>query len=226
MRELSGGAKAAPTGGQSCPARERKPRSSTKQRCRRLRRALSPALRRASIASPAWAERSNQGVDFAKRCSHHLAVCFGLVGLEPVPEIAVALARRTSRAFGPTVHPAPASAADRRLPAGVTSAGLGSTAPGFGHIRQSSRNIRLTHGVVCHFSRSPSPSPFPGALTIPTTPWAPEWMWTCRTSTVCLFPRRCRSRACDDVELKSKKFDGVVAVHGDVDLIHVLLALA
>ena len=24
---------------------------------------------------------------------------------------------------------------------------------------------------------------------IPTTPWPPECMWTCRTSTVCLLPR-------------------------------------
>ena len=38
------------------------------------------------------------------------------------------------------------------------------------------------------------PSLFP-ALTISTTPWAPECMWRCRTSTVCLWPRRCRSRA-------------------------------
>jgi hypothetical protein len=136
--------------------------------------ALSPALRRASIASPTWAGRKNEGFDFPNLCSHHLAVPSGLAGMEPVPEIAVALARRTSRAFGPTVHSAPPSTAYRRLPAGVTSAGLGSAAASFGHIRQSSRNIRLTHGVVCHLWLTPSS--LPGALTIPTTPWAPEWM--------------------------------------------------
>jgi hypothetical protein len=70
--------------------------------------ALSPALRRASIASPTWAGRKNEGFDFPNLCSHHLAVPSGLAGMEPVPEIAVALARRTSRAFGPTVHSAPA----------------------------------------------------------------------------------------------------------------------
>src|SRR3984893_3251530 len=49
-------------------------------------------------------------------------------------------------------------------------------------------NVGLTHGVVSH-SRPP-PSRSSGGFMIPTTPCPPECMWTCRTSTVCLLPRR------------------------------------
>jgi hypothetical protein len=55
--------------------------------------------------------------------------------MEPVLEIAVAVALRTARAFSPTVHPAPAPISYRRLPAGVTGAGLCPTSASFGHIR-------------------------------------------------------------------------------------------
>ena len=76
---------------------------------------------------------------------------FGLVRVEPVPEIAVAIARRTARAFGPTVHPAPVPIPYSRLPTGVTAAGLGATPGGLSQICQSPLNVSLTHGVVCHF---------------------------------------------------------------------------
>jgi len=134
----------------------------------------------------------NQGFDFPNLCSHDPTDRFSLARMEPVLEIAVVVALRTARAFSATMHPAPAPVSYRRLPAGMTGAGLCPTSASFGHIRQSSRHIRLTHGVVCHFWSPPSRSP---ALTIPTTPWAPACISTCRTSTVCLWPRRCRSRA-------------------------------
>ena len=56
------------------------------------------------------------------------------------------------------MHSAPAPISYSRLPAGVTGAGLCPASAGFGHICQSSRHIRLTHGVVCHFSSPPSRS--------------------------------------------------------------------
>jgi hypothetical protein len=72
------------------------------------------------------------------------------------------------------IHSATAPIPYSSLPAGVTSSGLCPTAASFGHIRKPPGNVCLTYGVVCHFSLSPSRSPL--ALTIPTTPWAPEWM--------------------------------------------------
>ena len=136
----------------------------------------------------------NQGLNLPNLFSHDPTDRFGLARVEPAPEVSVPLASRTARTFGATVHATPASTSHSRLPAGVTGTGLRPASAGSSHVRQSPRNVRLTHGVVCHFSPSPSRS-FPAALTIPTTPWAPEWMWRCRTSTVCWFPRRCRSRA-------------------------------
>jgi hypothetical protein len=62
----------------------------------------TPDPKRASIAPLAWAEHSNQGVDFAKRCSHHLTICFGLARLEAVLEIAVTVASRAARSFSAT----------------------------------------------------------------------------------------------------------------------------
>ena len=171
---------------------------------RRIAVVLRPPLPRPARASrqpnwrpPAslWTARVgglNQGFDFPNLCSHDPTDRFSLARMEPVLEIAVVVALRTARAFSATMHPAPAPVSYRRLPAGMTGAGLCPTSASFGHIRQSSRHIRLTHGVVCHFWSPPSRCP---ALTIPTSPWAPEWMWRCRTSTVCLWPRRCRSRA-------------------------------
>ena len=64
--------------------------------------AQGPDPKRASIAPLAWAEHSNQGVDFAKRCSHHLTICFGLARLEAVLEIAVTVASRAARSFSAT----------------------------------------------------------------------------------------------------------------------------
>jgi hypothetical protein len=44
---------------------------------------------------------------------------------------------------------------------------------------------------LCKSIDSPTPpSRSSGGFIIPTTPCAPECMWTCRTSTVCLLPRR------------------------------------
>jgi hypothetical protein len=51
-------------------------------------------------------------------------------------------------------------------------------------------------------------------------------MWTCRTSTVCLLPRRITVEGLDHVILKPKKFDRVVAVNVDEVLGHVVLALS
>jgi hypothetical protein len=114
----------------------------------------------------------NQGLNLPNLFSHDPTDRFGLARVEPVLEPSVALARRATGAFGATVHTTPATTPYGRLSAGATGAGLCPTSAGSGHIRQSSRNVRLTHGVVCHFSPSPSRS-FPAVLTIPTTPWAP-----------------------------------------------------
>src|SRR3981189_959402 len=48
--------------------------------------------------------------------------------------------------------------------------------------------VGLTHGSVSH-SRTPA-SRSSGGFMIPTTPCPPELVGTCRTSTVCLLPRR------------------------------------
>jgi len=71
--------------------------------------------------------------------------------MEPVLEIAVAVAPRTSRAFSSTVHSTTAPIPYCRLPAGVTGAGLGPTSGSFGHIRKPTLNVRLTYGVEFHF---------------------------------------------------------------------------
>ena len=77
----------------------------------------------------------NQGFNFPNLCSHDPTDRFSLARMEPVLEIAVAVALRTARAFSPTVHPASAPISYRRLPAGVTGAGLYPTSASFGHIR-------------------------------------------------------------------------------------------
>ena len=143
-----------------------------------------------------WAARVgglNQGSNLLNLCPHGPSDRLILACVEPTFVISVAVPPRSTRTFSPAVHSAPAPISYSRLPAGVTAAGLCPASASFGHIRQSSRHIRLTHGVVCHFWSPPLRSP---ALTIPTTPWAPACIWRCRTSTVCLWPRRCRSRAC------------------------------
>jgi hypothetical protein len=136
--------------------------------------------------------RLNQGLNLPNLCPRGPTDRLVLACVEPPLVISVAVTPRSTRTSSPTVHPAPAPISYRRLPAGVTGAGLCPTSASFGHIRQPPLYIGLTHGVVCHFWSPPSRCP---ALTIPTSPWAPEWMWRCRTSTVCLWPRRCRSRA-------------------------------
>ena len=95
--------------------------------------------------------------------------CHCLARPQPGLEIAVTLARRPARALGSAVHSAPFPSPNRRL----TSTGFGVTAGCSRHVSQSSLNICLTHGVVCHFCSPPSRCP---ALTIPTIPWAPEWI--------------------------------------------------
>jgi hypothetical protein len=52
------------------------------------------------------------------------------------------------------------------------------------HIGEPALDVGLTHGVVCQFL--PATSRSSAALTMPTIPLAPECIWTCRTSTVCL----------------------------------------
>ncbi len=64
-----------------------------------------------------------------------------------------------------------------------------------GRLSQSVRLRGRVHGVVRHYSRSPPPPPSFPEFIIPTTPWPPGWICTCRTSTVCLCPRRCLSNA-------------------------------
>jgi hypothetical protein len=113
---------------------------------------------------------------------------------EAMLEIAVARTRRSARAFRATVHPTADPASDGGLAAGLACSGPGAATGCLGHIGQPALDVGLTHGVVCQFL--PSASRSPGGLTMPTIPWAPGCMCTCRTSTVCLWPRRCRSRAC------------------------------
>src|ERR1700732_4290578 len=76
----------------------------------------------------------------------------------------------------------------------------------------TTRYLGLTHRSVSH-SRTPA-SRSSGGFMIPTTPCPPECMWTCRTSTVCLLPRRITVEGLDHVILKPTKFDRVLAVNG------------
>jgi hypothetical protein len=122
------------------------------------------------------------------------AITPALAGPKAVLEIAVPSTRWAARAFRAAVHPTAGSACYGRLPAGSACPSPGAAAGRLGHICQPTRNVGLTHGVVRQFL--PSTSSSPGGLMMPTTPWAPGCMCTCRTSTVCLCPRRCRSRAC------------------------------
>jgi hypothetical protein len=132
--------------------------------------------------------RSEQHPDLANLCSHGPARLYVFVGPDPMLEITVAVAPGPARASCPTMHSAPCPTSNRCLSTGVTGSRSRSTATGSGHIREPSFCVGLTHGVVCH-SRPP-PSRSSGGFIIPTTPCAPECMWTCRTSTVCLLPRR------------------------------------
>jgi hypothetical protein len=110
---------------------------------------------------------------------------------ETLFEIAVTIATGPAGAPCPAVHSTPCPAPYRGLLAGVTGAGACATPLSFGQIGQPALNIRLTHGVVCHVLASPSRFP---VLPMPTSPCPPEWMWTCLTSTVCVFPRRRRPK--------------------------------
>ena len=94
---------------------------------------------------------SNDGLYLPYFGSHRSAVPFGLARMEPVLEIAVAVAPRAARALGPAVHSAPCPSPDGRLPAGVPSSGLCPASAGFRHVRKSARHIGLTQGLVCHF---------------------------------------------------------------------------
>ena len=80
-------------------------------------------------------------------------------------------APRPFRAFGGAVHAAPCPSPNGGLPARATRASPRPTAWRFGRVVQPRLNVGLTHGVVLQFCPSPSRSP---ALTMPTTPWAPE----------------------------------------------------
>src|ERR1700719_178562 len=78
----------------------------------------------------------------------------------------------------PTVHSAPCTYRGDRLAFAPHTAGLW----------PDCSYVGLTHGSVSH-SRTPA-SRSSGGFMIPTTPCPPGCMWTCRTSTVCLLPRR------------------------------------
>jgi hypothetical protein len=118
--------------------------------------------------------RLNESSNLPNLCSHAPADRLVLARIEAVFKISVAVAPRATGAFRPSVHSATAPIPYGRLPAGVASSGFCPTAASFGHIRKPSDNVCLTHGFVFMSHRPPSRSP--AALTIPTTPWAPEWM--------------------------------------------------
>jgi hypothetical protein len=132
-------------------------------------------------------DRSKQAPDLPNLGSNGPVQVHALAGPDPMLEIAVPVAPGPARASCPTMHSAPCPTSNCCLSTGVTGSRSRSTAPGSGHIREPSFYVGLTHGVVSH-SRPP-PSRSSGGFMIPTTPCAPECMWTCRTSTVCLLPR-------------------------------------
>jgi hypothetical protein len=74
--------------------------------------------------SAGWFGRFDQALKFSNLCPHKATDRFGLVCREPVLEVAVAFAARTTRALSPTVHPAPVPTPYSRLPARMTGAGL------------------------------------------------------------------------------------------------------
>ena len=98
----------------------------------------------------------NQGFNFPNLCSHDPTDRFSLARIEPVLEIAVAVALEDRPSLWPRRASGTAPISYRRLPAGVTGAGLCPTSGSFGHIRQPPLYVRLTHGVVCHFWSPPS----------------------------------------------------------------------
>ena len=113
-------------------------------------------------------------------------------GVAAMLVVAVARPLGSPGSLRATVHPAaPSSSHGRRL-AWLSRPGLGATPSCLSQVLWL---LGRVHGVVRHFSPFSSwPLGFP-ELTMPTTPWAPEWICTCRTSTVCLLPRRCLSSA-------------------------------
>jgi hypothetical protein len=82
--------------------------------------------------------RLNEGFKLPNFCSRDPAECFGPARIFPPFEIAIALSRRATRAFRPTVHSAPVPTPHSRLPTRMTGAasiarrgrGARSSAPG------------------------------------------------------------------------------------------------
>ena len=99
-----------------------------------------------------WAgtDRPQEAPDLPNLGSHGLAQVHALASPAPMPEIAVALAPRSARAFCPTVHAAACPTCYRCLSTGVTRSSSRSTPAGFGQIGEPSVNVSLTHGLVCH----------------------------------------------------------------------------
>ena len=151
-------------------------------------------LRRAFAANEALSQFSQKPLYLAELPACRAAEMLTLACPKAMLEIAVASTRRSARAFGATMHPTAGPSPDGRLPARSACAGPSAAAGRLGHIGQPALDVLLTHGVVFQFLPPTSLSSV--GLTMPTIPWAPGCMWTCRTSTVCLWPRRCRSRAC------------------------------
>ena len=99
-----------------------------------------------------WARTDcpQEAPDLPNLGSHGLAQVHALVSPAPMPEIAVALAPRSARAFCPTVHAAACPPRYCCLSTGATRSSPRSTPAGFGQIGEPSVNVSLTHGVVCH----------------------------------------------------------------------------
>ena len=144
--------------------------------------------------------------------------------MEPVLEIAVAVAPRAARALGPAVHSAPCPSPDGRLPAGVPGSGLCPASAGFRHIRQSARNIGLTHGLVCHFL--PIPLSLSGSIDDPNNPLGARVEVYVPNLNGLLVTSPMSVKGLHQIELKPQQLVGVIAVYADVLLGHVLVALA
>jgi hypothetical protein len=151
-------------------------------------------LRRTFAANEATSQFSQKPLYFAELPACRVAETLILPRPKAMFEIAVSSTRWSTGAFRATMHPTAAPAPYGRLSAGSARARPGAAARRLGHIGEPALDVGLTHGVVCQFL--PPTSRSSAALTMPTIPLAPECIWTCRTSTVCLWPRRCRSRAC------------------------------
>jgi hypothetical protein len=141
-------------------------------------------LARVSLPTKPTSQFPQEAPYLAKLPARRAAELLTLACPKAMLEIAVASTRRSARAFRTTMHPTAGPPPDGRLSAGPACPGPGAAAGRHGHIGEPALDVGLTHGVVCQFL--PATSRSSAALTMPTIPLAPECIWTCRTSTVCL----------------------------------------